>query len=183
MAGAAGINLNVSLLGRQYTTSLKNSIGNYQSGAQDGDVFANLNTQAGPAYQLELSLKNGQVDDSNPEVREMKRTGKIECQTCAQRKYQDESTDAGVSFKSPAHIAPENAASIVQSHEQEHIINAQNRSLQEDTKIVSQSVQLYSAICPECGRSYISGGQASTTTVKTKQPSQQGIGGKVDMLM
>jgi hypothetical protein len=182
MAGVAGINLNVASLGGQYTAP-KNSLSNYQSGQQESDALAKLNVAAGPAYQLELSLNNGQVDKNNPEVREMKRTGKIECQTCASRQYQDESTDAGVSFKSPAHIAPENAAAIVQSHEQEHIVNAQSESVQDNTEIVSQSVQLFSSICPECGRSYISGGQVSTRAVKSQQASPKGIGGKLDLLM
>lgn len=34
-----------------------------------------------------------------------------ECQTCKERKYQDGSNDPGVSFKTPASISPERAAS------------------------------------------------------------------------
>lgn len=178
----AGVNLSVSSYG-QYVP-LKNSLlGSFQSAGQESDVLANLNAKAGPAYQVELSLQSGQIDKNNPEIREMKRSGKLECKTCQSRQYQDDSDDAGVSFKSPAHIAPENAAVIVGSHEQEHIINAQSKSVAENTKIVSQSVQLYSAICPECGRSYISGGQARTVTAKSQQASPKGIGGNIDLLM
>ena len=43
-----------------------------------------------------------------------------ECQTCKNRKYKDKSNEM-VSFKSPAHLSPENAASAVRAHEQEHV--------------------------------------------------------------
>ena len=50
-----------------------------------------------------------------------------ECQTCKNRKYKDGS-DEMVSFKSPAHISPEGAASAVRSHEQEHVSNAYSKA-------------------------------------------------------
>lgn len=89
-----------------------------------------------------------------------------ECQTCAERKYQDGSDDMGVSFQTPAHIAPEAAAATVCGHEMEHVARNQAKAAREDKEIVSQSVTLHTAICPECGKVYISGGTTRTTTAE-----------------
>ncbi len=67
-----------------------------------------------------------------------------------------------VSFKSPRHVSPENAASAVRAHEQEHVSNAYKKAAQKDGKVVSASVSLHTGICPECGRSYVSGGTTHT---------------------
>ena len=84
-----------------------------------------------------------------------------ECETCKNRKYQDGS-DEMVSFKSAAHIAPEAAASAVRSHEQEHVSNAYQKAATNNGKVVQASVSIHTAICPECGRSYVSGGTTHT---------------------
>lgn len=85
-----------------------------------------------------------------------------ECETCKNRKYQDGSNDPGVSFKTPTKLSPESAATAVRSHENEHVSHAKSQALREDRKIVSQSVSYSTAICPECGRNYISGGTTRT---------------------
>lgn len=84
-----------------------------------------------------------------------------ECQTCKRRKYKDGSNEM-VSFKSPQHVSPENAASAVRSHEQEHVSNAYKKAAMENGKVVSASVSIHTGICPECGRSYVSGGTTRT---------------------
>lgn len=84
-----------------------------------------------------------------------------ECQTCKNRKYKDGS-DEMVSFKSPAHISPESAASAVRAHEQEHVSNAYSKAATGNGKVISASVSIKTSICPECGRSYVSGGTTST---------------------
>lgn len=86
-----------------------------------------------------------------------------ECQTCKNRKYKDGS-DEMVSFKSPAHISPESAASAVRAHEQEHVSNAYSKAAtaKGDAKVISASVSIKMAVCPECGRSYVSGGTTNT---------------------
>lgn len=84
-----------------------------------------------------------------------------ECQTCKNRKYQDGS-DEMVSFKSPTHISPESAASAVRSHEQEHVTNAYSKAATNNGKVLSASVSIHMDICPECGRSYVSGGTTHT---------------------
>lgn len=87
-----------------------------------------------------------------------------ECETCASRKYQDESADPGVSFKAPTHIAPEAAAAAVAAHENEHVNRNQAKAEREGREVVFQSVQIHTAICPECGRAYVSGGTTTTVT-------------------
>jgi len=89
-----------------------------------------------------------------------------ECQTCKSRKYVDRSDDPSVSFQSPAHISPGQAASSVMSHEYEHVSHEQARAQKDDRKVVSQTVSLSMSVCPECGRTYVSGGVTHTITVK-----------------
>lgn len=84
-----------------------------------------------------------------------------ECQTCKKRKYQDGS-DEMVSFKNAAHISPEAAASAVRAHEQEHVSNAYKKAATGNGKVINASVSIHTAICPECGRTYVSGGTTHT---------------------
>ncbi len=95
---------------------------------------------------------------------EKERTGQGECQTCKRRKYKDGS-DEMVSFKSPAHISPASAGAAVRAHEQEHVTNAFSKAARNNGKVLSASVAIHTAVCPECGRSYVSGG---TTTTQIK---------------
>lgn len=93
-----------------------------------------------------------------------------ECQTCRERKYQDGSDDPGVSFKTPTNVAPELAASAVRGHEQEHVVREQAEARREGRDVVSQSVTYHTAICPECGKVYVSGG---TTRMSTRAVQEQ----------
>ena len=95
-----------------------------------------------------------------------------ECQTCENRKYQDGSDDMGVSFQTPTNIAPEQVASAVRGHENEHVVREQAKARMEDRKVVSQSVTLHTDICPECGKVYISGGTTRTVTKANNQPEK-----------
>ena len=91
------------------------------------------------------------------------------CQTCEKRKYQDGSDDMGDPFQTPTRIAPEQAASAVRGHEQEHVVREQAKAQREDRKVVSQSVTLHTDICPECGKVYISGGTTRTVTAANQE--------------
>jgi len=84
-----------------------------------------------------------------------------ECQTCKNRKYMDGSNEM-VSYKSPTHISPGQSASAVRAHEQEHVTNAYSKAATNNGKVVRASVSLRTSVCPECGRSYVSGGTTST---------------------
>jgi hypothetical protein len=110
----------------------------------------------------------GGPDDAKP----TEQIGAVECQTCKDRKYQDGSNDPGVSFKTPGHIDPANAQSVVRAHEQEHVSNEQAKAQSGERKVVSQSVRLFTSVCPECGRSYVSGGVTRTVTASAGKQTQ-----------
>ena len=101
---------------------------------------------------------------ANPD--EIKKPGRKsspeECQTCKERKYQDGSDEGNVSFKAAAHISPNAAGAVVRAHEGEHVANAYAKAEKNNGKVVNASVSIHTAICPECGRSYISGGTTNT---------------------
>jgi len=101
----------------------------------------------------------------------LKQMGYIECATCSSRSYVDGSNDPGVSFKTPTNISPEASFSAVSSHEQEHVSNEKASAQAENREVISQSVKLFSSVCPECGRVYASGGL--TTTVTASKPSSE----------
>lgn len=90
-----------------------------------------------------------------------RKSSPADCETCKNRKYQDGS-DEMVSFKSAAHISPQASASRVRAHEQEHVSNAYKKASKNNGKVIAANVSLKTAICPECGRSYVAGGTTST---------------------
>lgn len=102
-----------------------------------------------------------------------------ECQTCKERKYQDGSDNPGVSFKTPTNVAPELAASAVRGHEQEHIALEQAEARREGREVVSRSVTYHTAICPECGKVYVSGGTTRTSTRAAQE--QPGAGTEMEV--
>lgn len=109
---------------------------------------------------------DGHVVIRNPGESTEKQAGKksspAECETCKNRKYQDGSDEGDVSFKAPSHIDPKTAASKVRSHEQEHVSNAYQKAAKGNGKVVSCNVSIHTDICPECGRTYVSGGTTAT---------------------
>lgn len=102
------------------------------------------------------------LGQDSAELTAMKKTGAVECETCANRKYQDGSNEGDVSFKAPGHIDPGSSAATVMAHEQEHVANAYEKAEKGNGKVVRASVRLETSVCPECGRSYISGGVTNT---------------------
>ena len=125
--------------------------------------------------ELEVRMRIRYEDPSAPELSNQKEavsdaesaqdaSEEGKCKTCEERKYKDGSNDMGVSFKTAAHIAPEQAAATVRGHEMEHVFREQAKAEREDRQVVSQSVSLHTSICPECGKPYVSGGTTRTTT-------------------
>ncbi len=111
----------------------------------------------------------GAAEDTKPvvnpgesqQVKPGKRVSPAECQTCKERKYQDGS-DEMVSFKTAQHISPTEAGTKGRAHEQEHVANAYEKAAKDGGKVLQASVSIHTAICPECGRTYISGGETNT---------------------
>ncbi len=98
-----------------------------------------------------------------------------ECQTCENRKYQDGSDDPGVSFKTAGRIAPEAAEAVVRGHENEHVVRDQAEADREGREVVSQSVRIKHGICPECGKTYVTGGVTETVT-RAKRDTRFDVG-------
>lgn len=114
------------------------------------------------SYFNDLSVRNVSTQELTPaKEKTLKQVGHVQCATCANRKYQDGS-DEMVSFKAPAHISPEGSAAAVMSHEREHVANAYGKASKNNGKVLQASVSIHTSICPECGRSYVSGGTTST---------------------
>lgn len=132
-----------------------NNIGMYNNNPYSGNY---------PVGNSEQSERNP-VTTALKEEQEKERMGikepTEECETCKKRKYQDGS-DEMVSFKSAAHISPESAAATVRAHEQEHVSNAYKKAATGNGKVVSASVSIHTSVCPECGRTYVSGGTTHT---------------------
>lgn len=125
--------------------------------------------QSGNTLGLDPLSRDAQSNIDDP----IKGTGKkTECQTCKNRKYVDGS-DEMVSFKSPTKINPSSVGASVMSHEREHVANAYNKAEQDNGKVLQASIALKTAICPECGKSYVAGG---TTTTKIAYPKDNPYG-------
>ncbi len=114
--------------------------------------------QAGIVPSSNTIVKN---PGESTEISPGRKSSPAECETCSNRKYQDGS-DEMVSFKAAAHISPEASASRVRAHEQEHVSNAYKKAAQNGGKVLAANVTLKTAICPECGRSYVAGGTTAT---------------------
>lgn len=106
-------------------------------------------------------IANGSKDDPKKVNGADSPKGVEECQTCKSRKYQDGSNE-NVSFKAAAHVSPQAAGSAVRSHEGEHVSNAYTKAAKEGGKVVRASVSIHTSVCPECGRTYVSGGTTNT---------------------
>ena len=171
------INMNTSMImgyGTDYGTGYGNIYGDGLTGGQENSLSRRSLGLTDEEKERRGIQGSGRAEDSEKakvpkgikDSDKANGSGKIkdpgeECQTCKNRKYKDGS-DEMVSFKSPTHISPEAAASAVRAHEQEHVTNAYSKAATKNGKVLSASVSIHTAICPECGRTYISGGTTHT---------------------
>ncbi len=124
-----------------------------------------------PAYNRIQNITGGDTNIGNvrnsADPDQIKKAGKTsspaECQTCKERKYQDGSDEGNVSFKTASHISPNAAGSAVRAHEGEHVANAYSKAEKANGKVINASVSIHTSVCPECGRTYVSGGTTNTT--------------------
>ena len=149
-------------------------MGVYRKNAADQPSSGSSVNGAAKPYEKEAGpYSNGKISE---EADIKRRFDSFECQTCKNRRYQDGSDDSGVSFQTPTKIAPQAAAAAVRSHEQEHVSRNQSKADREGKKIVSQTVTIHTAICPECGRIYVSGGTTKTTTRNAPEADKFKVG-------
>ena len=144
----------------------------------NNDLYTQNNTanaaQTVPASQTEEKPRVIENTGEATEKKAGRRSSPAECETCKHRKYQDGS-DENVSFKTASHVSPTAAASAVRGHEQEHVSNAYTKAAQNNGRVLSAVVAIHTAVCPECGRTYVSGG---TTTTKIAYSNDQSGYGK-----
>lgn len=123
----------------------------------------------------ELENKKDKEQQETDKAENKRRFDSFECQTCKNRRYKDDSDDSGVSFQSATRVAPSAADMAVRSHENEHVVRNRDKAEKNGMKIVSQSVTIQRAICPECGRIYTAGGVTRTKMV-TDTSSRYSVG-------
>ncbi len=133
------------------------------------DSSSNPNNAAGLVNPTPELGKPGEVNPDDTKAHPGRKSTPGECKTCKERKYQDGS-DEMVSFKSASHISPEAAGSAVRAHEGEHVSNAYSKAAKNNGKVLQASVAIHTAVCPECGRTYVAGG---TTTTKIKYSNEE----------
>ena len=145
-----------------------NGIGNSPQGAAAYDYGRGFEDKTAAGYAgdpFENDPYSKEYDEGDEYGKSVgRKSSPAECETCKNRKYQDGS-DEMVSFKAAGHIDPGNAAMVVMGHEQEHVSNAYRKAELGGGEVERASVRLKTAICPECGRTYISGG-VTTTQIK-----------------
>ncbi|MCR5255875.1 MAG: hypothetical protein K6D96_08055 [Acetatifactor sp.] len=151
--------------------SAAGSEGTSKAAAANGYVPGKTDLYGNPLIE---TPKDKALEESPIEKRAKIRAGQEKCETCAKRKYKDGS-DEMVSFKSAAHISPESAPARVRAHEQEHVSNAYKDAAKNNGKVLQASVAIHTAVCPECGRNYVSGGTTYTRIKYTNEsnPYQQ----------
>ena len=148
-----------------------------RQGADPAELAVRMRIQRDYPEAEQQALLPGQEKDPVGAEGVQKAAQEGECQTCKERKYQDGSDDPGVSFKTAAHIAPEAAGAAVRGHEMEHVVREQAKAQRAGRRVINQSVSIHTAICPECGKTYVSGGTTRTTTAaepKQEQPARKG---------
>ncbi len=137
------------------------------AGRVPGDLFG------GNGRIPERFGRPGEADSEDPDKKPGRKSSPEDCETCKNRKYQDGSDEADVSFKAAAHISPEASASTVRAHESEHVANAYEKAAQKGGKVISAGVSIHTAVCPECGRVYVSGGETRTRIAYPADPEKE----------
>ena len=128
--------------------------------------------QSGSVSGTGMDENSGRVGASEENVKPGFRSSPEDCETCRERKYQDGS-DENVSFKSASHISPQAAGAAVRAHEGEHVANAYKKAAEEGGRVIHAGVAIHTAVCPECGRTYVAGGVTNTTLEVPRDENQK----------
>jgi hypothetical protein len=114
------------------------------------------------SYGVSASRRSQDPQNPQNEVKTGRKSSPSECETCKNRKYQDGSNESNVSFKAPGHISPQASSGTVRAHEQQHVSNAYEKAAKGDGTVRSATVSIQTAVCPECGSTYVEGGETRT---------------------
>jgi len=134
--------------------------------SQPGKIPAGANPQS--QFPPEMDGVTGK--ESPPSGSKIGKKPFEKCQTCEKRRYKDVSDDPTVTFQTPTSIAPGAEAYAVAAHEHQHVTHEKARAMRDGREVVFQSVQIHTAVCPECGRVYVSGGKTTTVTREKADP-------------
>ncbi|MDL2233815.1 hypothetical protein LJC63_09620 [Ruminococcaceae bacterium OttesenSCG-928-L11] len=120
-----------------------------------------------------------QPNEAKASLDQKVRNSSADCETCRKRQYKDESSDGGVSFQAPKHLAASTAGIRVMSHEHEHAAAESTDPGEEGGVTRSSNTYLEYAKCPECGRTYVKGGLTKTTSQPTSYRKRSGFDMKI----
>ena len=129
----------------------------------------NENTQL---IQTDVKMQDTVKENTAAGVREKDIFSLQECSTCKERRYQDRSGDGGVSMQTPTKLSPSEAGSAVRAHENEHAFRESAKASAENRDIVSNTIRIFTSCCPECGKTYVSGGETRTVTASKPDEHQ-----------
>lgn len=165
-AGAVGSIGNTGNIGAERGPSTVESISDTIAKLEkQRDEFKNARAVTGSAaMDKRINSLENRINNLEKRLQKLNEKEDGECRTCKNRRYQDESDDPGVSFKSASKIAKGAVGAAVRGHEQEHVVRERAKAQREGREVVSQSVVIKTAICPECGESYVAGGETTTVT-------------------
>ena len=144
-----------------------------------GDYNNSISFGSGSSFGASVGANGGvgsteHTGETGDAIKAGHRSSPKDCKTCKERKYQDGS-DENVSFKAASHISPQAAGSVVRGHEQEHVSNAYSSAAQKGGHVINASVSIHTAVCPECGRTYVSGGTTDTLIKYPKSDAQSAL--------
>ncbi len=91
----------------------------------------------------------------------------------------DRSNDPSVSFQTPTHLSPGEAALAVLAHENEHVAH-NSRKAEEKGMVAHSTVTIQYGICPECGRIYVAGGTTRTSYTPKQESADSGVGENIN---
>ncbi len=115
------------------------------------------------------TIKNNNVSGvRKKETGNIEKDKKEQCKTCAERVYQDESHDGGVSFQAAGNISASNSGVVVAAHENEHYTREAAKAEEDGKVVLKNDVKIFYDKCPECGRIYASGGETQTIVASKK---------------
>lgn len=144
-----------------------------------GDYNNSISFGSGSSFGASVGANGGvgsteHTGETGDAIKAGHRSSPKDCKTCKERKYQDGS-DENVSFKAASHISLQAAGSVVRGHEQEHVSNAYSSAAQKGGQVINASVSIHTAVCPECGRTYVSGGTTDTLIKYPKSDAQSAL--------
>lgn len=190
---AAGVNGVSGVYGYGAAAGVSGASGVYASAAGvSGQAAQGVNGYGqSVSGQNNNGTETGAVGNNSGDSEKVKpgyRSSPAECKTCRERKYKDGS-DEMVSYKTAAHISPSEAPMRVMAHEGEHVANAYKKAEQNNGKVLSVSVSIHTAVCPECGRVYVSGRETRTSIMYRKDDEDEAandgrevLGANIDLI-